>query len=175
MVKKHCWKLCPPFLRGGEMISMVSRDGQEYAPLPHKFEAGTVNAAGVAGLHAAIDYINSVGFDIIEEREAALTELAFTAMQKIKGVNIIGSPYVEDHKGIITFTVEGVHPHDIAAILDADGVNIRAGNHCAQPLLDHLCTGATARASFAFYNDAADIKRFIDSLSTIRERMGYGR
>lgn len=173
--KKALLEAMPPFLRGGEMISMVSRDGQEYAPLPHKFEAGTVNAAGVAGLHAAIDYINSVGFDIIEEREAALTELAFTAMQKIKGVNIIGSPYVEDHKGIITFTVEGVHPHDIAAILDADGVNIRAGNHCAQPLLDHLCTGATARASFAFYNDAADIKRFIDSLSTIRERMGYGR
>lgn len=173
--KKALLEAMPPFLRGGEMISMVSRDGQEYAPLPHKFEAGTVNAAGAAGLHAAIDYINSVGFDIIEEREAALTELAFTAMQKIKGVNIIGSPYVEDHKGIITFTVEGVHPHDIAAILDADGVNIRAGNHCAQPLLDHLCTGATARASFAFYNDAADIKRFIDSLSTIRERMGYGR
>lgn len=173
--KKALLEAMPPFLRGGEMISMVSRDGQEYAPLPHKFEAGTVNAAGVAGLHAAIDYINSVGFDIIEEREAALTELAFTAMQKIKGVNIIGSPYVEDHKSIITFTVEGVHPHDIAAILDADGVNIRAGNHCAQPLLDHLCTGATARASFAFYNDAADIKRFIDSLSTIRERMGYGR
>ncbi len=173
--KKALLEAMPPFLRGGEMISMVSRDGQEYAPLPHKFEAGTVNAAGAAGLHAAIDYINSVGFDIIEEREAALTELAFTAMQKIKGVNIIGSPYVEDHRGIITFTVEGVHPHDIAAILDADGVNIRAGNHCAQPLLDHLCTGATARASFAFYNDAADIKRFIDSLSTIRERMGYGR
>lgn len=173
--KKALLEAMPPFLRGGEMISMVSRDGQEYAPLPHKFEAGTVNAAGAAGLHAAIDYINSVGFDIIEEREAALTELAFTAMQKIKGVNIIGSPYVEDHKGIITFTVEGVHPHDIAAILDADGVNIRAGNHCAQPLLDHLCTGATARASFAFYNDAADIKHFIDSLSTIRERMGYGR
>lgn len=173
--KKALLEAMPPFLRGGEMISMVSRDGQEYAPLPHKFEAGTVNAAGATGLHAAIDYINSVGFDIIEEREAALTELAFTAMQKIKGVNIIGSPYVEDHKGIITFTVEGVHPHDIAAILDADGVNIRAGNHCAQPLLDHLCTGATARASFAFYNDAADIKHFIDSLSTIRERMGYGR
>ena len=165
----------PPFLSGGEMISFVSRDGQEYAPLPHKFEAGTVNAAGAAGLHAAIEYINSIGFEVIEAREAALTKLAFDAMQKIPGVHIIGGKTAEEHKGILTFTVEGVHPHDIAAILDADGVNVRAGNHCAQPLLDHLCTGATARASLAFYNSAADVERFINSLSTIRERMGYGR
>ena len=136
---------------------------------------GTVNAAGAAGLHAAIEYINSIGFEVIEAREAALTKLAFDAMQNIPGVHIIGGKTSEEHKGILTFTVEGVHPHDIAAILDADGVNIRAGNHCAQPLLDHLCTGATARASLAFYNSAADVERFINSLSTIRERMGYGR
>ena len=173
--KKALLEAMPPFLRGGEMISFVSRDGQEYAPLPHKFEAGTVNAAGAVGLHAAIDYINSVGFEVIEAREAALTRLAFDAMQKIEGVHIIGGKTAEEHKGILTFTVEGVHPHDIAAILDADGVNIRAGNHCAQPLLDHLCTGATARASLAFYNTEEDVQRFIKSLSTIRERMGYGR
>ena len=113
--------------------------------------------------------------DVIEAREAALTKLAFDAMQKIPGVHIIGGKTADEHKGILTFTVEGVHPHDIAAILDADGVNVRAGNHCAQPLLDHLCTGATARASLAFYNSAADVERFINSLSTIRERMGYGR
>lgn len=173
--KKELLEAMPPFLSGGEMISFVSRDGQEYAPLPHKFEAGTVNAAGAAGLHAAIEYINSIGFEVIEAREAALTKLAFDAMQKISGVHIIGGKSAEEHKGILTFTVEGVHPHDIAAILDADGVNVRAGNHCAQPLLDHLCTGATARASLAFYNSAADVERFINSLSTIRERMGYGR
>ena len=173
--KKELLEAMPPFLSGGEMISFVSRDGQEYAPLPHKFEAGTVNAAGAAGLHAAIEYINSIGFEVIEAREAALTKLAFDAMQKISGVHIIGGKTAEEHKGILTFTVEGVHPHDIAAILDADGVNVRAGNHCAQPLLDHLCTGATARASLAFYNSAADVERFINSLSTIRERMGYGR
>lgn len=173
--KKALLEAMPPFLRGGEMISFVSRDGQEYAPLPHKFEAGTVNAAGAVGLHAAIDYINSIGFEVIEAREAALTKLAFDAMQKIEGVHIIGGKTAEEHKGILTFTVEGVHPHDIAAILDADGVNIRAGNHCAQPLLDHLCTGATARASLAFYNTEEDVQRFIKSLSTIRERMGYGR
>lgn len=173
--KKALLEAMPPFLRGGEMISFVSRDGQEYAPLPHKFEAGTVNAAGAVGLHAAINYINSVGFETIEAREAVLTKMAFDAMQKIEGVHIIGGKTAEEHKGILTFTVEGVHPHDIAAILDADGVNIRAGNHCAQPLLDHLCTGATARASLAFYNTEEDVQRFIKSLSTIRERMGYGR
>lgn len=173
--KKKLLKKMPPFLYGGEMINWVSRETQEYAPLPHKFEAGTVNAAGAAGLHAAIEYINSIGFEVIEAREAALTKLAFDAMQNIPGVHIIGGKTAEEHKGILTFTVEGVHPHDIAAILDADGVNIRAGNHCAQPLLDHLCTGATARASLAFYNSAADVERFINSLSTIRERMGYGR
>ncbi len=173
--KKALLDAMPPFLSGGEMISMVSREGQEYAPLPHKFEAGTVNAGAAAGLRAAIEYINSVGFDVIEAREAALTRLAFDGMRHIEGVRVIGAPKAEDHKGIITFTIDGVHPHDIAAILDADGVNIRAGNHCAQPLLDYLCTGATARVSLAFYNDEADVRRLLDSLKTIRERMGYGR
>lgn len=173
--KKALLEAMPPFLSGGEMISMVSRDGQEYAPLPHKFEAGTVNASGAAGLHAAIEYINSVGFEVIEAREAALTKLAFEGMKQIPGLQLIGSPNVEDHKGILTFKLDGVHPHDIAAILDADGVAIRAGNHCAQPLLDHLCTGATARVSLAFYNTAEDVQRLIQSLGSIRERMGYGR
>ncbi|WP_299448497.1 SufS family cysteine desulfurase [uncultured Phascolarctobacterium sp.] len=173
--KKELLEAMPPFLYGGEMISWVNRETQEYAPLPHKFEAGTVNAAGAAGLHAAIDYINSVGYEVIEAREEALTKIAFEAMQKIEGVHIIGSPQWEEHKGIITFTIDGVHPHDIAAIFDADGVNIRAGNHCAQPLLDHLGTGATARMSLAFYNSVKDVERFINSLQTIRERMGYGR
>ena len=173
--KKKLLKKMPPFLYGGEMINWVSRETQEYAPLPHKFEAGTVNAAGAVGLHAAIDYIQSIGFEIIEAREAALTKIAFEGMQKIEGVHIIGSDKWEEHKGIITFTIDGVHPHDIAAIFDADGVNIRAGNHCAQPLLDHLETGATARMSLAFYNTVADVERFLASLSTMRERMGYGR
>lgn len=173
--KKKLLKKMPPFLYGGEMINWVSRETQEYAPLPHKFEAGTVNAAGAVGLHAAIDYINKVGFETIEAREAALTKLAFDAMQEIPGVHIIGSDKAEEHKGIITFTIDGVHPHDIAAIFDADGVNIRAGNHCAQPLLDHLGTGSTARMSLAFYNTVEDVERFIASLKTMRERMGYGR
>lgn len=173
--KKQLLEAMPPFLRGGEMISWVSRESQEYAPLPHKFEAGTVNAAGAAGLHAAIDYINGIGFARIMERERLLTEMLFDGMKEIPHVNIIGGKTAAEHHGIVTFTVDGVHPHDIAAILDADGVNIRAGNHCAQPLLDHLGTGATARVSLAFYNDAEDVRRFLASVSTLRERMGYDR
>ena len=173
--KKELLNSMPPFLSGGEMIEYVSREGQEYAPLPHKFEAGTVNAAGAVGLAAAIDYLKAIGFDAIMAREAALTEIAFNGLQQIPGVAIVGSQKAEGHHGILTFTLEGVHPHDIAAILDADGVAIRAGNHCAQPLLEHLCTGATARASLAFYNTSEDIRKFLASLSTIRERMGYGR
>ncbi|MDY6029372.1 MAG: SufS family cysteine desulfurase [Acidaminococcaceae bacterium] len=173
--KKTLLEEMPPFLRGGEMISIVSRDGQEYAPLPHKFEAGTVNAAGAAGLKAAIDYISKIGFDVICAREEALTTYAFEGMKNVPGVKIIGADAAEGHKGILTFLLEGVHPHDIAAILDADDINIRAGNHCAQPLLDHLGTGATARVSFAFYNTLEDVDRFLTSLGGIREKMGYGR
>lgn len=173
--KKALLDAMPPFFMGGEMISMVSRDGQEYAPLPHKFEAGTVNAAGAAGLHAAVKYLSAIGFEKIQAREEALTKLLFDGMKAIPGIQIIGSDKAEEHKGIITFKIDGVHPHDIAAILDADKIAVRAGNHCAQPLLDHLGTGATARASLAFYNTKEDIDRFLASLSTIRERMGYGR
>ncbi len=173
--KKTLLEEMPPFLRGGEMISIVSRDGQEYAPLPHKFEAGTVNAAGAAGLKAAIDYISKIGFDVICAREEVLTTYAFEGMKNVPGVKIIGADAAERHKGILTFLLEGVHPHDIAAILDADDINIRAGNHCAQPLLDHLGTGATARVSFAFYNTLEDVDRFLTSLGGIREKMGYGR
>lgn len=173
--KKTLLEEMPPFLRGGEMISIVSRDGQEYAPLPHKFEAGTVNAAGAAGLKAAIDYISKIGFDVICAREEVLTTYAFEGMKNVPGVKIIGADAAEGHKGILTFLLEGVHPHDIAAILDADDINIRAGNHCAQPLLDHLGTGATARVSFAFYNTLEDVDRFLTSLGGIREKMGYGR
>lgn len=173
--KRKLLNAMPPFLHGGEMISIVSREGQEYAPLPHKFEAGTVNAGGAAGLAAAIEYINKIGFDVIEAREEALTKLCFEGLKKIPGIRIIGGDKAEDHKGIITFLVDGVHPHDIAAILDADGVNIRAGNHCAQPLLDHLGTGATARASMAFYNTKEDVEKFLASVASLRERMGYDR
>ena len=165
----------PPFLSGGEMIEYVTRDGATFAELPHKFEAGTVNVGGAVGLHAAIDYIDSIGMEQIVRCENALTALAFAAMQEIPHVQIIGADKAEDHHGIITFTVDGVHPHDIAAVFDSDGIAIRAGHHCAQPLHQHLGVQSTARMSLAFYNDERDIERFITTLKTVRRRMGYER
>ena len=165
----------PPFLSGGEMIESVTRTGAVYAELPHKFEAGTVNAAGAAGLAAAIQYVQSVGFDTIQQREHDLTANALARVLAVPHVHVLGTDRPEDHNGIITFTVDGVHPHDISEIMASDGVNIRAGHHCAQPLLAHLGLNATARASFAFYNTDEDVDRFLESLSTLRERMGYGK
>lgn len=164
----------PPFLYGGEMIEYVTRDSATYAELPHKFEAGTVNVGGAVGLHAAIDYINSFGFDTLIKRERELTDIAFNEMKTIDHVHIVGSDKSEEHHGIITFTVEGVHPHDVAAVFDSENVAIRAGHHCAQPLHQHLKIQSTTRMSLAFYNDEQDIDRFISVLKTIRGRMGYG-
>lgn len=172
--KEELLKKMPPFLSGGEMIDSVTRTSAVYAELPHKFEAGTVNAAGATGLKAAIDYIEKVGFDYIGEREIALTSRAIEKMKKIPHVNIIGSENADEHTGIVTFTVDNVHPHDISEILAADGIAVRAGHHCAQPLLTHLGLNSTARASFAFYNTEDEVDKFTDSVATIRERMGYG-
>lgn len=173
--KKELLESMPPFLRGGEMIESVTRDSAVFAELPHKFEAGTVNAAEAAGLHAAIDYVNRVGFDTIHERELALTTDALMRMKTIPGVRIVGSDNPAEHNGIITFTIADVHPHDVSEILAADGVAVRAGHHCAEPLLHHLGLRATVRASFAFYNTQSDVDSLISSLSTVRERMGYGK
>ena len=165
----------PPFLTGGEMIESVTREGAVFAELPHRFEAGTVNVAGAVGLHAALDYVNRIGFAEMHRRELALTRRAMEGIQKIPCVNIVGSDDPEQHCGIITFTVDGVHPHDISEILASDGVAIRAGHHCAQPLHTYLKRPSTARASLAFYNTEADVDRLLDSISTLRERMGYGK
>lgn len=172
--KEELLEKMPPFLSGGEMIDSVTRTSAVYAELPHKFEAGTVNAAGAAGLKAAIDYIEKVGFDYIGEREIALTSRAVEKMKKIPHVNIIGSENADEHTGIVTFTIDNVHPHDISEILAADGIAVRAGHHCAQPLLTHLGLNSTARASFAFYNTEDEVDKFTGSVATIRERMGYG-
>ena len=165
----------PPFLTGGEMIESVTREGAVFAELPHKFEAGTVNAADAVGLQAAIEYVKSVGFEQMHRQEVALTRRAMDGIRGIPSVHVLGSENPEEHCGIITFTVDGVHPHDISEILASDGVAIRAGHHCAQPLLAYLKHPSTARASLAFYNTEAEIDRLLDSLSTVRERMGYGK
>lgn len=171
--KKELLESMPPFLYGGEMIEIVTKERATFAPVPHKFEAGTVNAGGAVGLHAAIDFINLYGWDFIEAQEEKLTRLAFEGMQKIPHVKIIGADDYREHHGILTFTLEGVHPHDVAAIMSDEKIAVRAGHHCAQPLHKHLGLMSTTRASFAFYNNEEDIDRFLAVLTTIRKRMGY--
>ena len=171
--KRELLEAMPPFLTGGEMIQTVSREGAVWAELPHKFEAGTVNAADAVGLHAAIDYITGLGFDAITEREDALTAYAMEGMKKIPHLHLIGSEDPAEHHGILNFVIDGVHPHDISAILDADGIDVRAGHHCAQPLLNHLGYRSTTRASLMFYNTEEEVRRLLGSLASVRSRMGY--
>jgi len=173
--RKELLDAMPPFLTGGEMIESVTRESAVYAELPHKFEAGTVNAAGAVGLKAAIKYISGIGFEKLHELESSVTAYAFEKMKQTEGIRIIGSDKPENHCGIITFTVDDVHPHDVSEILASDKIAVRAGHHCAQPLLSFLGCRSTVRASFAFYNTVDDADKFIDSLSTVRERMGYGK
>lgn len=171
--KRELLEAMPPFLTGGEMIQTVFREGAVWTELPHKFEAGTVNAADAVGLHAAIDYITGLGFDAITEREDALTAYAMEGMKKIPHLHLIGSDDPAEHNGILNFVIDGVHPHDISAILDADGIDVRAGHHCAQPLLNHLGFRSTTRASLMFYNTEEEVRRLLGSLASVRSRMGY--
>ena len=172
--RRELLEAMPPFLRGGEMIEYVTKEGATWAELPHKFEAGTVNAAGAVGLGAAIDYINSIGFDEIVRRDHELTTLLMEEMRRIPYVRVVGHPDPLRHCGIVTFTVDGVHPHDIATVLDEEHIAIRAGHHCAQPLGAHLGMPSTARASLYFYNTEDEVHRFAEKLSSVRKWMGYG-
>ena len=173
--RKELLKKMPPFLSGGEMIESVTREGAVFAELPHKFEAGTVNAAGAVGLHAAINYLQKIGYEEMERRETALVARALAGMKEMPYVHVLGSELPEEHTGIVAFAVDGVHPHDISEILAADDIAVRAGHHCAQPLLKHLGYNSTVRASFAFYNTEEEVDRLLASVSTLRERMGYGK
>lgn len=165
----------PPFLSGGEMIESVTRESAVYAEVPHKFEAGTVNAAGAVGLAAAMEYIKKIGFADMQKQEHLLTAHVLEEMERMPHVHIVGDKNAKNHTGIVTFTIEDVHPHDVSEILSNDGICVRAGHHCAQPLLKHLGIGSATRASFMFYNTLEEADRLIESVSTIRERMGYGR
>lgn len=164
----------PPFLTGGEMIDSVTRTNAVFAPVPHKFEAGTVNAAGAWGLKAAMDYLKTIGFDEVHRQESALTTAALEGLRQIPHVHVLGSEKPEEHCGILTFTIDGVHPHDVSAILDSDGIAVRAGHHCAQPLFEYLKVSSATRASLCFYNTQDEIAAFLRSVSGIRRKMGYG-
>lgn len=163
-----------PFLTGGEMIEYVTRTDATWAEIPHKFEAGTVNAAGAVGLRAAIEYIQNIGMDKISEHEKELTRQLMDGMKKMPYIKVYGSEDPNKHCGIVTFTMDGVHPHDISSVLNEDHVCVRAGHHCAQPLMQFIGAGSTARASLYFYNTEEEVERFLQKLSNVRKVMGYG-
>lgn len=171
--KRRLLEEMPPFLTGGEMIELVTRESATYAEVPHKFEAGTVNAGDAVGLAAAIDYLENIGFDFIEQQENKLTRLALDAMQDIPYITLYGAKESERHSGIVTFNVEGCHPHDVSSVLDSEHICIRAGHHCAQPLLQFLGVNATARASMYFYNTEDEVERFVEGLKKVRGWLGY--
>ena len=153
----------PPFLTGGEMIDNVTEQDATWAPVPEKFEAGTQDAAGIYATAAAVAYVESVGIDVIEAREKALVAYCMEELGKLDFVTIIGHPDADMHHGVVSFNVNGIHPHDVASILDMDQVAIRAGHHCAQPLLTWLGVEnlACCRASLAFYNDKGDVDKLV--------------
>ena len=171
--RKELLEKMPPFMEGGEMIETVHWDRVRYAEVPHKFEAGTVNVGGAVGLEAAIRYMENIGWELIEEQESYLTELAVGLIKELDGITITGSADAADHKGIVSFTVDGVHPHDVAEILGRQGICVRAGHHCAQPLMDQLGVRSTTRASFAFYNTEEEVRAFAEALGKVRGLMGY--
>lgn len=162
----------PPFLRGGDMIEYVEEQDASFAELPAKFEAGTQNVGGAAGLDAAMEYLESFTFSKIRQIEQDLLDYALPRLRELPFIELYGCDSRRDNKtGIITFNVKGVHPHDVATILDAQGVAIRAGHHCAQPLMRYLGQNATCRASFYLYNTKEDIERWIAALHEVRKVM----
>lgn len=153
-----------PFIMGGDMIEYVYEQETTYAPLPNKFEAGTQNVEGVIGLGAAIDYIENLGYDNIEQIETKLVKYARSELSKLEFLDIYMTPNESNHSSVISFNIKGVHPHDVASILDSEGVCVRSGNHCAQPLLRYLGFDSTCRASFYIYNTQEDVDNLVKAL-----------
>jgi cysteine desulfurase/selenocysteine lyase len=154
----------PPFLTGGSMISKVTLTGTTWAEVPLKFEAGTPAIAEAAGLHAAVDYLEGIGMANVRAHERSLFERAWSALGAINGVRLLGPASAEEHAGVISLVLDGVHPHDVATILDGHGVAVRAGHHCAQPVMARYDLPATTRASFYVYNDVDDIERLTEAI-----------
>jgi len=156
----------PPFLTGGSMISVVTLERTTWNEIPHKFEAGTPDIAGAAGLRAAVEYLTATGLDLIRNHEAALTDYASEALADVPGLHQYGPP-ASERLGIISFNLEGIHPHDVGTILDREGVAVRAGHHCCQPLMRRLGVAATTRASFYLYNDRAEVDALVRGLGEV--------
>lgn len=167
--KKHLLENMEPIEFGGEMIDFVGLYESSWKELPWKFEAGTPIIAGAIGLGAAIDFLEEIGLDNITEHEHKLAAYAMERMSTVDGLTIYGPKSAENRAGVITFNIEDVHPHDVATVLDAEGIAVRAGHHCAQPLMKWLNVSATARASFYLYNSEDDVDKFVDGIVKTKE------
>ncbi len=160
----------PPFLGGGHMISRVTEEGSTWAEPPQKFEAGTMMVAEAIGLGAAVDFLSGIGMDAVWEHSRDVVGYAVERLREEVGLTLYG-PDIEHRGSVASFSLDGVHPHDVAEILGREGVCVRAGHHCAQPLMRRLGVSATARASFAVHNNPGDIQRLIDGLFEVRRVM----
>ena len=163
--KKSLLERMTPFLMGGDMIEYVYEQDTTFAPLPNKFEAGTQNVEGAYGLDVAIDYIQKIGYDKIQEIESEVVSYARDELSKLEFLDLYLTPNKENHSSVISFNIKGVHPHDVASILDTEGVCVRSGNHCTQPLMRFLKIDSTCRASFYFYNTKEDVDRLVKALN----------
>ena len=172
--KENLLRAMPPYQYGGEMINDVHRNESTWADIPFKFEAGTQNIAGAVGLGAAIDYLNSIGMDRIVQKEQELVNYVLPKLIAIPDVEVYGPQSPAKHTGVISFNIKGLHPHDVATALDMDGVAVRAGHHCAQPLMEDLGVTATARASFYFYNTKEDADQLINAIKETKEFFNIG-
>lgn len=167
--KKDLLDKMPPYRLGGEMIANVTREGATWAEVPYKFEAGTPNIAGAIGLGAAIDYLQSLDFDLIQKHEQQLTSYALEKLKNVSGLTIYGPQKSDGRIGVISFNLKNIHPHDLATALDLNGIEVRAGHHCAQPLMASLDTESTVRASLSIYNTKDDIDKLVSSLHEAKE------
>jgi cysteine desulfurase/selenocysteine lyase len=167
--RRELLEAMPPYHGGGEMIDRVFDDYSTYAPVPHKFEAGTPNAGGAVGLAAAMDFLDGIGHDALWQHEQMLTRYGLDRLGEVPGLRMFGPRNIEERTAVFSFEIEGMHPHDIATVLDSQGVAIRAGHHCAQPLMRRLAVPATTRASCYLYNTTGELDRLVDALEMARD------
>ncbi|KRK97785.1 sufS protein [Secundilactobacillus odoratitofui DSM 19909 = JCM 15043] len=172
--KRELLEAMPPYQFGGEMIGFVHQFDSTWAELPYKFEAGTQNIAGAVGLGAAADYLTNIGMDQVQAHEQAIVNYLLPKLEAIDGVTVYGPQDPAKHTGVIAFNLNDLHPHDVATALDMEGVAVRAGHHCAQPLMEYLGLTATARASFYLYNTQADADRLLEALQETKEFFNHG-
>ena len=160
-----------PYQGGGEMISVVERDYSTWAAVPHKFEAGTPNVAGAVGMGAAADYLTGIGHAALAEHERTVLEYALDRLAAVDGIRLFGPP-ADERCAVVSFLLDHAHAHDVATILDADGVAVRAGHHCAQLVMKHFGVPATSRASFYLYNGTEDVDRLLEGLDRVKAIFG---